>query len=187
MKKKPTANELAGMASIISEVETWPKNKPPGNADDILQIVAQAAQRAYHNKPGGYEVDEDGSLCGGMGDIGSSLDGWMFNHDELMCKVGAGVTSGIAKLVGDLDEDTANKVRRLVQVAVGGGYLASMLDGVKGDGRTRRKGTKTGSKKKESNKEKALAFIEENPDATQKEIAAAVGVGVRTIRDYLNS
>ena len=182
------ATKNAVLGSWVSESETWPKNQPPGTAADVMRIIAQAAKRAFDNKPGGYQFDEDNVLLGGMGDIGSSVDGWLFNHDELMCKVGAGVSSGINKLVGDIDEDTANKIRRLVQVAVGGGYLASLLDGVKGDGRTRRKGTKTVSKKKQSNKEKALAFQKANPTATQKEIAAAVGVkSVRTIRTYLNS
>ena len=186
MSKEPRFADISVTSSIEDESKTWPRNKPPGDANDVLQIIVAAARRAYANKAGGYQFDEDGILLGGMGDITSSLDDMMFDHDELLCHVGAGITHGITELVGDLDEDTAYKIRRLVQVAIGGGYLSALLDNKAAD----RRFPNQGNAKKTENKKALAAEVQQysidHPDATQKQIAKVFDKTDKTIRNYLN-
>jgi hypothetical protein len=187
MSIKPNFDDITVTSSIVDESKTWPRNKPPGDANDVLKIIVEAARRAYSNKAGGYQFDEDGVLLGGMGDIATECGDMMFNHDGLLCHIGAGITHGIAELVGGLDEDTEYKIRRLVQVAVGGGYLSALLDNKSADKRFPNQGNAKKSENKNTLAEKVKQYALDNPDATQKQMAKVFGKSDRTIRQYLNN
>ena len=185
--EEPRFADISVTSSIVDESKTWPRNKPPGDANDVLRIIVEASRRAYSNKAGGYQFDEDGILLGGMGDIATECGDMMFSHDGLLCHIGAGITHGIAELLGDLDEDTAYKIRRLVQVAVGGGYLSALLDNKAADKRFPNQGNAKKSENKTTLAEKVKQYALDNPDATQKQMAKVFGKTDRTIRKYLNS
>ena len=184
--KEPRFADISDTSSIEDESKRWPSNKPPGDANDVLQIIVEAARRAYANKAGGYQFDEDGILLGGMGDITSSLDDMMFDHDELLCHVGAGITHGINELVGDLDEDTAHKIRRLVQVAVGGGYLSALLDNKSASKRRGPIMSDGRSKTSAELADKIRKFSAANPNMSQTEMGRVLKVDRKTIGKYLN-
>ncbi len=184
-KEKPTDEEF--MAAVMESFKRSPKNKSPGDVDEMRTAFLSAIRRAYTGGSAGWPQDEHEDSIDGFGDLTAELSGsWHCSYDALMVEIGDIITGGIGKLVASKDPDAPDKIRRLTQVAVAAGYVIALLDDAAAD--KRKPNRMAAGRKKASSKlgDKIRKFAADNPDMTQTAMGEALGVDRKTIGNHLN-
>ena len=184
-KEEPTDEEYIAM--FMESVKRSPKNKAPGDVDEMRTAFINAIRRAYTGGSAGWPQDEHDDSITGFGDLATELSGsWHCSYDALMTEIGDIITGGIGKLVSSNDPDAPDKIRRLTQVAVAAGYIIALLDDAAADGR--KPNAMTAGRQKASTKrvEKIRQFATDNPEMTQTAMAKALGVHRDTVGKALN-
>lgn len=189
MSKEPTDEEF--IAGVMETIKRLPKNKVRGDAEEMQSAIIKALHRAYGGGSRDWEsADETGEVdaeMAPMGDLCMELSGlWMFDNSKLMIAVGDAVAAGIQKVIESNDPDAPEKIHRLSQVAIGAGYICALLDDKAADGRKPNAMTHGRQKASTKRAEKVRQFAAENPDMTQKDMAAALGMHRDTVGKYLN-
>ena len=185
MSKESTDEEL--MAAVMESFKRSPKNKPPGDVEEMRTAFINAIRRAYTGGDAGWPQDEHDDSIDAFGDLTVELSGsWHCSYSELMKEIGDIITGGIGKLVASKDPDAPDKIRRLTQVAVAAGYVIALLDDSAAD---KRKPNRMAAGRKKTSLalgDKIRKFAADNPDMTQTAMGKALGVDRKTIGNHLN-
>ena len=185
MSKDPTDEEF--MASIKDSIKRSPKNKSPGDVDEMRTAFLSAIRRAYTGGSAGWPQDEHDDSIDAFGDLTVELSGsWHCSYSELMKEIGDIITGGIGKLVASNGPDAPDRIRRLTQVAVAAGYVIALLDDSAADKRKPNRMTAGRKKSSLALRDKIRKFAADNPDMTQTAMGEALGVDRKTIGNHLN-